>query len=115
MHPVGVIDFISLLASSMALVFLLIGWKHALRRDVKLLLLGLLGFTLSLDDLVIADADQDPHLFVDDRDETRRKIESGIYRPLETCSRAKCDNVTQPRFRECAIHVDPPLATRRPR
>lgn len=68
-----------------------------------------------LDDLVIADADHDPHVFVDDRNETRRKIESGVYRPLETCSRAKCDNVTRPRFRECAIHVDPPLATRRPR
>ena len=68
-----------------------------------------------LDDLVIADADQDPHVFVDDRNETRRKIESGVYRPLETCGRAKCDNVTQPRFRECAIHVNPPLAIRRPR
>ena len=68
-----------------------------------------------LDDLVIADADRDPHLFVDDRNETRRKIESGIYRPLETCSREKCDNVTRPGYRECAIHVDPPLATRRPR
>jgi hypothetical protein len=68
-----------------------------------------------LDDLVIADADRDPHVFVDDRNETRRKIESGVYRPLEACSREKCDNVTQPRSRECAIHADPPLATRRQR
>jgi len=68
-----------------------------------------------LDDFVIADADRDPHLFADDRNETRRKIESGIYRLLETCSRARCDNLSQPRFRECAIHADPPLATARPR
>jgi hypothetical protein len=68
-----------------------------------------------LDDLVIADADQDPHVFADDRNETRRKIATGIYRPLDTCSRVKCDNLTRPRFRKCAIHTDPPLATRDPR
>jgi len=63
-----------------------------------------------LDDLVIADADQDPHLFADDRNETRRKIATGIYRPLEPCSRAKCDNLSSPRQRHCAIHSSPPLA-----
>jgi hypothetical protein len=65
-----------------------------------------------LDDLVVADADQDPHLFADDSNETRRKIERGIYQPLETCSRAKCDNLCRPRFRKCVIHAEPPLATR---
>jgi hypothetical protein len=64
-----------------------------------------------LDDLVIADADQDPHVFADDRDETRRKIAAGIYRPLEPCSRAKCDNLSTPRQRKCVLHSDPPLAT----
>jgi hypothetical protein len=63
-----------------------------------------------LDDFVIADADFDPHIFVDDRDETRRKLTTGIYRPLESCSRAKCDNLSQPRVRKCVIHADPPLA-----
>lgn len=64
-----------------------------------------------LDDLVVADADQDPHVFADDRNETRRKISKGIYRPLEPCTRSKCDNLSPPRHRKCAIHTDPPLAT----
>lgn len=64
-----------------------------------------------LDDLVVADADQDPHVFADDRNETRRKITTGIYRPLEPCSRSKCDNLSPPRQRKCALHTDPPLAT----
>jgi hypothetical protein len=68
-----------------------------------------------LDDLVIADADGDPHIFADDSRETRRKIATGIYRPLETCSRAKCDNLSRPQSRKCAVHADPPLATRAPR
>jgi len=68
-----------------------------------------------LDDFVVADADQDPHLFADDKNETRRKITSGVYQPLETCSHARCDNLTQPRLRRCAIHTDPPLAIAIPR
>jgi len=68
-----------------------------------------------LEDLVVADADCDPHVFADDRAETRRKIAAGIYRPLEACRRADCDNLSRPRFRECAVHVDPPLAMRPPR
>jgi hypothetical protein len=66
-----------------------------------------------LEDLVIADADRDPHLFADDREETRRKITSGIYIHLEACARSGCDNLVQPRSRECAIHMDRPVATRR--
>jgi len=65
-----------------------------------------------LDDFVIADADFDPHLFVDDREETRRKLTKGIYRPLDTCSRAKCDNLSQPRVRKCVLHSSPPIATK---
>jgi hypothetical protein len=66
-----------------------------------------------LEDLVVADADQDPHVFADDSNETRRKIATGIYRPLEACSRAKCDNLSPPRQRYCAIHLDPPRAIRK--
>jgi len=66
-----------------------------------------------LDDFVIADADFDPHVFVDDRRETRRKLTTGVYRPLETCSRAKCDNLSQPRARKCVLHAAPPLAMKR--
>ena len=65
-----------------------------------------------LDDFVIADADFDPHVFVDDSSETRRKLATGVYRPLEACSRAKCDNLSQPRVGKCVIHADPPLATK---
>ena len=65
-----------------------------------------------LDDFVVADADFDPHLFVDDRNETRRKLTTGIYRPLHACSRAKCDNLSQPRVRKCVLHADPPIATK---
>jgi len=64
-----------------------------------------------LEDLVVADADRDPHVFADDREETRRKISGGIYLPLDACARANCDNLSQPGFRECAIHSDPPRAT----
>jgi hypothetical protein len=63
-----------------------------------------------LEDLVVADADGAPHVFADDRNETRRKIARGIYLPLDACARANCDNVSQPGFRECAVHVDPPRA-----
>ena len=73
---------------------------------------GMIQPNRRLDDLVIADADQDPHVFADDRDETRRKIASGIYRRLEACAQADCDNLCQPRARQCALHMDPPLATR---
>jgi hypothetical protein len=66
-----------------------------------------------LEDLVIADADRAPHVFADGRDATRRKLVTGVYRPLETCARRGCDNLAQPRGRTCAIHADPPLA--RPR
>lgn len=64
-----------------------------------------------LEDLVIADADRDPHIFANDREETRRRIAAGIYRRLVTCSRPDCDNLTPPRSRECALHSAPPLAT----
>jgi len=63
-----------------------------------------------LEDLVVADADRDPHVFADDREETRRKIARGVYLPLGACSRANCDNLRHPGFRECAVHVDPPRA-----
>jgi hypothetical protein len=65
-----------------------------------------------LEDLVIADADSDPHLFADDREETRRKITTGIYVALEKCVESDCDNLGQPRSRSCATHMDPPLADR---
>lgn len=68
-----------------------------------------------LEDLVIADADCDPHLFADDREETRRKIATGIYVHLEKCVEIDCDNLGQPRSRSCASHTDPPLADRRRR
>jgi len=63
-----------------------------------------------LDDLVVADADRAPHVFADHRDETRRKITKGVYLPLETCSRSKCDNLRTPGEQKCAIHTSPPLA-----
>lgn len=72
---------------------------------------GATGRERRLEDLVVADADRDPHVFADDRAETRRKIARGIYLPLDACSRAGCDNLRHPRFRECAVHVDPPRAT----
>jgi hypothetical protein len=65
-----------------------------------------------LEDLVVADADRDPHVFADGREATRRKIATGIYRPLEPCSMNDCDNLAQPRSRECAVHSDPPRALR---
>ena len=46
MHPVVVLDVISLVASVTALVFLLKGWKGTLKRDGKFLLLGLFSFTM---------------------------------------------------------------------
>ena len=46
MHPVIVFDFISFLASLIALFILLNGWKRAMVRDVKLLFIGLITFTL---------------------------------------------------------------------
>ncbi|MFC1798642.1 PAS domain S-box protein [Thermodesulfobacteriota bacterium] len=46
MHPVAILDLISLLASSAALIFLIIGWKRALERDVKFVLAGLFVFNL---------------------------------------------------------------------
>jgi len=63
-----------------------------------------------LEDLVVADADQDPHLFADGHERTRYKLAAGIYRPLPTCARARCDNLSPPRSRRCVVHVDPPLA-----
>jgi PAS domain S-box-containing protein len=41
MNPIGVVDFIALLAILMALVILWSGWKRALESDAKLLLSGL--------------------------------------------------------------------------
>jgi len=66
-----------------------------------------------LEDMVVADADRDPHVFADSRDATRRKIAAGVYRQLVPCSRSDCDNVAQPRSRKCALHTTPPLAIRR--
>jgi len=63
-----------------------------------------------LEDLVVADADRDPHVFADDRAETRRQVTAGIYVPLETCSRSKCDNLRAPGEPKCALHTTPPLA-----
>jgi hypothetical protein len=63
-----------------------------------------------LEDLVVADADCDPHLFADDREQTRRKVASGIYRPLPVCGRARCDNVAAPRADRCVLHVRPAAA-----
>jgi hypothetical protein len=57
-----------------------------------------------LEYFVIADADRDPHVFADDREEMRRKISTGIYRPLDSCSRPECDNLAPPRSRECELH-----------
>ena len=45
-------------------------------------------------------------------EEARRKLKTGIYRPLDACSRAKCDNLSQPRVRKCVLHADPPIATK---
>jgi len=46
MPLVATIDFISLLAVIVALIFLLRGWHRALPHDIKLLIVGLLGLTL---------------------------------------------------------------------
>ena len=53
-----------------------------------------------------------PHVFADGRDATRQKIAAGVYRRLGTCRMRDCDNLARPRSRECAIHTDPPRATR---
>ena len=65
-----------------------------------------------LDDFVVADADSDPHIFVDDQNETRRKLATGIYRPLAVCSRSKCDNLSQPGVRKCVLHADSRMAAK---
>ena len=46
MPLVAAIDFISFLAVIVALIFLLRGWNRALPHDIKLLIVGLLGWTL---------------------------------------------------------------------
>lgn len=65
-----------------------------------------------LDDFVVADADLDPHIFVDDQNETRRKLGAGIYVALAVCSRTKCDNLSQPGSPKCVLHAESRMAAR---
>ena len=46
MHPVVFFDFLSFVASSTSLIFLLKGWHRALKRDARVVLTGLLAFII---------------------------------------------------------------------
>ncbi len=46
MHPVAAFDFITFLASAVALIILLAGWKRALQPKAKYIFIGLLVFTM---------------------------------------------------------------------
>ena len=46
MHPVVFFDFLSFLASTAALIFVLKGWRRAPKRDARVLLTGLLAFIM---------------------------------------------------------------------
>ena len=46
MNPIAVVDFVAFLATLMALVILCRGWKRALERDARLLLVALLVLAL---------------------------------------------------------------------
>jgi PAS domain S-box-containing protein len=46
MHPVAAFDLVTLLASAVALIILLTGWKRALQPKAKFIFIGLLVFTI---------------------------------------------------------------------
>ncbi|MFC1890856.1 hypothetical protein ACFLZT_00515 [Thermodesulfobacteriota bacterium] len=58
----------------------------------------------TLDGLLVADADTNPHAYAVEITRFQSEITSGDYTPLPKCNHLGCENLTSPGKSECLIH-----------